>query len=319
MDLIQKIRFDLRALARVISIVENESQETEQIMNEVFPYTGNCYKIGLTGSPGVGKSSIIRHLVNEFRLQNKSVAVVAVDPSSSYTGGAFLGDRIRIQNQVIDDKVFIRSMASRGSYGGLARSIDDVINVLDAADWDIIIVEAVGAGQLEVDIRDLCDTVAVVLAPSMGDDIQAQKAGLMETADIFVVNKADQIGVDKTVYGINSMLEDISHENKWKPPVIKIIATEDRNESKIDSLMDAIDKHNKYITANGLFASCDINKLRNRIYKNIYQIITDKIDKEIENNENYGNIFTKVVQKEIDIYGAAKCLFEKLYKINYND
>src|ERR1700758_3637216 len=217
---------DVRALSRVITRVENRSVDSLDILRQLFPYTGRSQIIGITGSPGAGKSSLVDRLAIAYRQKEKAVGIIAVDPSSPFTGGAILGDRIRMQTQGIDPGVYIRSMATRGHLGGLATATADVVSVLDAAGKNPVIVETVGVGQDEIEIVKLADVSVVVLVPGMGDDIQALKAGIMEIGDIFVINKCDRPGVEKMERSVMAMLSLAHRADGWQPPVIKTVATD---------------------------------------------------------------------------------------------
>ncbi len=239
-----------RAVARLISLVENDHPALREVMAALAPHTGNAYVIGLTGSPGVGKSTSTSMLVSGLRGRGLRVGVLAVDPSSPFSGGALLGDRIRMTDHVLDPEVYIRSMASRGHLGGLSWSTPQALRVLDAAGCDVVLVETVGVGQSEVDIAGLADTTIVLLAPGMGDGVQAAKAGILEIGDVFVVNKADREGADNTVREIRHMISlgDRTEPGLWRPPVLKTIA--DRQEG-LEEVLEAWDKHRGWMDDNG--------------------------------------------------------------------
>jgi len=231
---------DPRAIARGISIVENDSAAAAQLVRELFQRTGRALIVGVTGAPGAGKSTLVDALVSRWRRAGQSVGVLAVDPSSPYTGGALLGDRVRMQAHAQDSGVFVRSMATRGHLGGLAHATADAAVLLDASGKDIVAIETVGVGQDEVDIVRSADISIVVLVPGMGDDVQALKAGIMEIADIFVVNKSDRDGADRTVTEIETLLSlKASNEIEWRPPIVRTEATTGRG---VDQLVDAIEQ-----------------------------------------------------------------------------
>src|SRR6188768_217256 len=221
-DLLESIsKGDVRSLARAITRVENRSADATKLLQRIYPLTGKSQIIGITGSPGSGKSSLVDRLASHYRRKNNTLAIVAVDPSSPFSGGAVLGDRIRMNALATDPAVFIRSMATRGHLGGLASATADVVSVLDAASRDPILVETVGVGQDEIDIVKLADVSVVVLVPGMGDDIQALKAGLMEIGDIFVINKCDRPGVEKMEHALGTILSLAHREDGWVPPIVK--------------------------------------------------------------------------------------------------
>ena len=232
---------DVRALARLLSLVEDESPQVRIVIRDLLPDTGGARIIGLTGAPGVGKSTMTSALVGAFRVAGHRVAVLAVDPTSPFTGGALLGDRVRMQEHAADEAVFIRSMASRGHLGGLAASTPQAIRVLDAAGFDLIIIETVGVGQAEVAIASLADSVVVLLAPGMGDAIQAAKAGILEVADLFVANKADKPDAQQVVRDLRNMIALAGRgEDDWKPPIVSTVAV--RNEG-IQELVSRLNQH----------------------------------------------------------------------------
>jgi LAO/AO transport system kinase len=240
---------DIRALARLISLVEDESPQVRSVIKDLLPDTGGARVIGLTGAPGVGKSTLTGALLSAFRAAGRRVAVLAVDPTSPFTGGALLGDRIRMQEHATDRQVFIRSMASRGHLGGLAASTPQAIRVLDAAGFDLILIETVGVGQAEVAIASLADSVLVLLAPGMGDAIQAAKAGILEVADLFVVNKADKPDTQQLVRDLRNMIALAQREHgAWKPPIVTTVAV--RGEG-IDELVSRLDEHWSWLNSSG--------------------------------------------------------------------
>jgi LAO/AO transport system kinase len=240
---------DVRALARLLSLVEDESPQVRSVINDLMPATGGARIIGLTGSPGVGKSTVTSTLVGAFRAAGHRVAVLAVDPTSPFTGGALLGDRVRMQEHAADEAVFIRSMASRGHLGGLAASTPQAIRVLDAAGFDLIIIETVGVGQAEVAVASLADSVVVLLAPGMGDAIQAAKAGILEVADLFVVNKADKPDAQHVVRDLRNMIALANRaEDDWKPPIVSTVAV--RNEG-IQELVSRLNQHWSWLNDTG--------------------------------------------------------------------
>lgn len=230
---------DARAVARAISLIEDESPQGADLVRRVFSRTGHAYLIGITGAPGAGKSTLVDRLIGELRRGGPTVGVVAVDPTSPFTGGAILGDRVRMQSHVADAGVFIRSMATRGNLGGLARATADAALVLDAAGKDIVLIETVGVGQDEVDIVRTADVSVVMLVPGTGDDVQALKAGIMEIADIFVVNKADRDGADRTVASVEALLSLESYAGRWRPPILK---TEANTGKGVPELVAAIEQ-----------------------------------------------------------------------------
>jgi LAO/AO transport system kinase len=239
---------DVLAIARAITAIENHQPEAEELLRVVFPKTGKAYLTGITGAPGTGKSTLVDRLAAFYRRQNEAVGVIAVDPTSPYTGGAILGDRIRMQGHASDAGMFIRSMATRGFLGGLARATAEVALVLDAAGKDQVLIETVGVGQDEVDIVRLADCVVVVMVPGMGDDIQNMKAGLMEIGDIFVLNKSDREGADRLEQELLAMLSLVMPRDGWQPPVVRTVASENKG---IDVLAATIAKFRVHFESSG--------------------------------------------------------------------
>jgi LAO/AO transport system kinase len=260
-----------KAIARGMSLIEDDSEHAQPLMAELHAGTGRAYRVGITGPPGSGKSTLTARLIKLFRENKQTVGVVAVDPTSPFTGGAVLGDRIRMMEYATDPGVFIRSMASRGSLGGLSRKAQDVADVLDAAGKEVIIFETVGVGQTELDIADTADTVIVVLVPESGDAIQTMKAGLMEIADIFVVNKADREGTDKLQMELEMMLNlRPQNSGRWKPPILSTTAHEGIG---VESLKERMDEHREYMEKKGLLES----KRKARINSKVKSILQSRL------------------------------------------
>jgi LAO/AO transport system kinase len=253
---------DVRALARAISIVENGEAQARALLAALFPHAGRSLVVGVTGPPGSGKSTLVDRLTARLRRDGKTVAIVAVDPSSPFTGGAILGDRIRMQGHAADEGVFIRSMATRGHLGGLAAATGEVLTVLSASGKDVILVETVGVGQDEVEIVGSADVSVVVLVPGLGDEVQSLKAGIMEIADVFVVNKADRDGVDRVVAEIESMLSLATREGQPPPAIVKTVATEDHG---IDELWAAVEAFRARSAGDGLLAQRRRAQLRRQL------------------------------------------------------
>ena len=234
---------DTRSIGRLISLVEADSPASKEIMKTVYPKTGGAQVIGITGSPGAGKSTFVNRLIAQFRAEGKQVGVIAIDPSSPFTGGAILGDRLRMQDHAIEEGVFIRSMGSRGNLGGVSRGTHEGALILDACGFDVVIIETVGVGQSEVDIVKIADTVCLILTPGMGDDVQIMKAGIMEIADVFVVNKADKEGADKVAADVQVMLKMIG-EREWIPPVALVSSNKNTG---VDEVREIIKRHGDYL------------------------------------------------------------------------
>jgi len=295
-------RGDARALAKAISLVERESPDAERILAELYGSTGRARIIGITGSPGAGKSTLVAALAKHYRRQDKRVGIVAVDPTSPFSGGAILGDRIRMAELYTDRGVFIRSMATRGFMGGLAKATNDVVDLLDAAGFEIVLVETVGVGQDEVDVIRTVQTNVVVLVPGMGDDIQAIKAGLMEIGDIFVVNKADRPGADKTVNDVTMMMSLVEEHGAWVPPIVKTIAS--RNEG-IAELESALEKHFEFLGTSGELGRRNRERVRIRIETLLKEKFMGRLP-------DYGKIIDDVVGKRSDPHHAAENILNEI-------
>ena len=287
-----------RAIAQTLSLVENsDEREVSQLLKQLFPHTGEGFVIGITGSPGVGKSSLVDQLTRYYSADGQRVAVVAVDPSSPFSGGAILGDRIRMQSLTTDPNIFIRSMATRGKMGGLSFAVNDSLMVLDAAGYQKMIVETIGVGQDEVDIARTAHLTVVVVSPGMGDDIQAIKAGIFEIADVLVINKADREGVEKTEQELQAMLSISVREDNWNPPIIKTVATvgegTDQLAQVIENYRQSISDHQRKQWRISLFKKHLIEMFQERVTRTILERIPEKeLDQYAE----------KMMTRELDPY-----------------
>jgi len=323
-DLIEKLlEGNTRAAARLITLVENNIEAAEKIVNTIYKNTGNAYILGVTGAPGSGKSTFIANLTKFFVKQGKKIGIICVDPTSPLTGGALLGDRIRMKENFSLDNVFIRSMANRGQLGGLARATEDSIKILDAFGCDVVIVETVGVGQSEVDIFKSAHTVVVLLVPGMGDDIQAIKAGIMEITDIFVINKMDLSGADKKVAEITQMLElDMTYkyqsnnidENyakivKWTPKIVKVNSKTSENFEKV---IELIEEHKKFLEESGILENYQVNRIKSETLQILKHKITKKVEGLISSNSAIDEYIRLVMDKSLDPYSMANLIIKLL-------
>jgi LAO/AO transport system kinase len=313
MELIQRLLTgDRRAIARLITIIENDGAEAREALATIYPHTGRAHIVGVTGAPGTGKSTLVNELAKVYRQRDRTVGIIAVDPTSPFSGGALLGDRIRMRDLSGDPGIFIRSMATRGSLGGLARATADAIKVLDAAGYQTIFVETVGAGQSEVDIAKAAHTTIVVEAPGLGDDIQAIKAGITEIADIFVVNKADREGANSTALALQMILDldHLSHlasqGSGWRPPICKTVALHGKG---VGAVVETIEEHAAYLWESGNLQRREREQLeqelRGIITQEMARSFFDRLDE-----MQFDSLIDSIIRRELDPYSAAALLLE---------
>ena len=299
------------ALSNAITAVENEQEDAVEIMCKLYPHTGNAYVLGITGPPGAGKSTLTDKIAKEYRKRGKTVGIVAIDPTSPYSGGAILGDRIRMLELSSDEGVFIRSMATRGSLGGLSQKTAEVVKLMDAFGIDIVIVETVGVGQSEVDIVKTADTTMVVLIPGMGDDIQAIKAGILEIGDLFTINKADREGVDRLNIEIQMMLELNPKSVAWKPPINRTIASDNQG---VVQVVDSIEEHAAYMRESKELAVRRSERIKTEISAMINEQINRYIAKEVINTSGFDNTVKQLQERETNPYAVVDELVSKVLK-----
>ena len=311
-ELVRKIRAgELRALSRAISTVEDRTPESTELLKALFPYSGNAVLLGLTGSPGAGKSTLVDQVAREYRKQGKTIGIVAVDPTSPFSGGAILGDRIRMQSHYADAGIYIRSMATRGSLGGLASTTADVATVLDASGRDLVMIETVGVGQDEVDIVRLADVTIVVLVPGMGDDVQTIKAGIMEIADIFVINKSDREGAERVEREIRAMQSLATRNDNWTPPIVKTVASEGTG---ITELLAAIEKYRDYLQQSDRAQARRIQNWRGRIAEMLRDALFQRVLSYYLSEGLATRYATEVAEHKRDPYSLVEKIVDGLGK-----
>jgi len=309
-DLIRRFnQGQLRALARVITLVENEAPGYRRLLARLYRKTGRTKKIGITGATGAGKSTLVDELTKRLSSQGRSVGIVAVDPTSPFTGGALLGDRVRMQDVGLQKGVYIRSMASRGSLGGLARATREVSIVLDAFGKDFVLIESVGVGQVALDIAEIVDTTVVVLVPESGDSVQAMKAGLMEIADIFVINKADLVGADRLEMELNSHLELQRQRDGWDYPVIR---TQARRGQGIDELLEQIDRQEEYLARTGYLEKKRTDLVRAEVLQLLSETVTRKVRQRLEEQGDLDAAVADILKGHQNPYQVVDQLLERV-------
>jgi LAO/AO transport system kinase len=297
---------DVRTVARLIRDIDDKVPEVRETLKALYTHTGKAYVIGITGAPGVGKSTLVDQMVGHLRQEGKTVGVLAVDPTSPFSGGAILGDRIRMQRHSLDEGVFIRSLATRGHFGGLTQSTRSAIDVLDAMGRDVIIVETVGVGQDEVDVVKSAQTTVIMVVPGMGDDIQAIKAGILEVGDIFVINKADREGADKTLNELCLMIDmgqDKYQKGKWRPPILKVEAVFDKG---VAELLEQIERHREYLMgAGGPFLRRTREKVREELAEMVKNRLIEEIFDELTESGKFEQAVDDILSGETDPYTAC--------------
>jgi LAO/AO transport system kinase len=301
---------DARTLARAISMVENRAPGWAELLKALFPQTGHARILGLTGAPGAGKSTLVDQLAKHYRKENRTVGIIAVDPTSPYTGGAILGDRIRMQDHFSDPGIYIRSMATRGSLGGLARTTADVTTVMDASGRDLIMIETVGVGQDEVDIVRLADVTVVILVPGMGDDVQSIKAGIMEIADIFVINKSDREGAERVEREIRALQSLAIRSDHWTPTIVKTVASDGTG---INELVAAIAEYEEYLQKENLVLQHNIENWQERLIEMLRDALLEKAREQMEDG-NVARYAAEVAEHKRDPYTLVEEIVGRIGK-----
>ncbi len=311
-DWVARVRAgDVRALARAISAIEDNHADATELLRRLFPHSGKARILGLTGAPGAGKSTLVDQLAREYRKQGRTIGIIAVDPTSPYTGGAILGDRIRMQAHHADSGIYIRSMATRGFLGGLARTTADVATVLDASGRDLVLVETVGVGQDEIDIVRLADVTVVILVPGMGDDVQTIKAGIMEIADIFVINKSDREGAERVEREIRAMQTLATLADGWTPPIVKTVAPEGTG---IPELAGAIAGYEKFLADKKLGVQKRIESWRERLVEMLRESLLEQVLREHMGAGAVSRYAVEIVEHKRDPYALVQEIVAKLGK-----
>ncbi len=293
---------DARAISRAVSAIENRTSEADALLRRLFPFTGRAWRVGVTGAPGTGKSTLVDRLAARYRAAKQTVGIIAVDPSSPFTGGAILGDRVRMQGHAGDKEIFIRSMATRGYLGGLAQATGDATLLLDAAGKDVVLVETVGVGQDEIEIVRVADCTIVVLVPGMGDDVQSLKAGLMEIADIFVINKSDREGADRFEEQLAAILQIVPDRGGWRPPIVRTIATEGQG---IAELARQIGLYREHLSESGNRQAKELAYWKQRLLRLVEARLVDRVLGNGSNADAFEKLAAEVAARTRDPYSAV--------------